>query len=156
MKSFRFRGERLLEWRRVQADAARVAFVRANESAREAATRLADADDRRQQAQREYCRAMDGTFEAGSLERYRNWIAARQSEVIACGQLHQQRLVSRGKAADHLKQADRNQRVLERLRDRAWRRYVDYSRRAEMKELDALATLQFTRRMTERGSHNDR
>ena len=36
MKAFRFRGARILEWRRVQADAARVEFVRATESARAA------------------------------------------------------------------------------------------------------------------------
>lgn len=156
MKAFRFRAERVLEWRRAQADAARVAFVRANESARETATRLAEADDRRQNAQHEYRRAMDGTVEAGSLERYRNWIASRQSDVTACRQLHQQRIVSLGKAVDHLRLADRNQRILERLRERAWRRYEDDSRRLEMKEFDALATQQFARRMTVGGSHDDR
>jgi hypothetical protein len=50
--TFRFRGARILEWRRVQADAARVALVRATESVREAAARVADADDQSERAAR--------------------------------------------------------------------------------------------------------
>ena len=56
--TFRFRGARILDWRRVQADAARVAFVRATESVREAAARVADADDQTERAVSEYKTAM--------------------------------------------------------------------------------------------------
>src|SRR5262245_43157811 len=134
MKIFRFRGERLLGWRRAQEDATRVAFMRASESARESAARLADAEERRQQASRDYCRAIEGIVNAGGLERYRNWIAARESEVNVCRQSYQQRSIVLEKATEALRLAERNRRVLERLRDRAWRRYLDASRRAEMKE----------------------
>jgi len=156
MKSFHFRAERLLEWRRIQADAARVAFMRANESARETARLVEAAEARRQQAEREYCGVMTRTVEAGSLERYRNWIAARQRDVMARRQSHQQRMAALEKAVEGMRQADRNKRVIERLRDRAWHRYLEASRRVEMKELDALATLRFTRRKAEGGSTHER
>jgi len=45
----------------------------------------------------------------------------------------------------------RQVKVMERLRDRAWRRHLDGERRREMKELDQLATLQHARRMSEQG-----
>ena len=56
--TFHFRGARILDWRRVQADAARVAFVRATESVREAAARVAEADDHIARAGRDYKAAM--------------------------------------------------------------------------------------------------
>ena len=72
--TFRFRGARILEWRRVQADAARVAFVRATESVREAAARVADADDQSERAAREYRTAMASSNDIGTIVGYRNWI----------------------------------------------------------------------------------
>ena len=83
--TFRFRGARILEWRRVQADAARVAFVRATESVREAAARVADADDQSERAAREYRTAMASSHDIGTIVGYRNWIGNSESTRPCAG-----------------------------------------------------------------------
>jgi len=148
--TFRFRGARLLEWRRVQADAARVAFVRATESVREAAARIVDADDRIERAAREFRSATEGLSDIGTIVRYRNWIDREREHAAVCRRQHDEHRVVADKAAGVLQTARRHVKVMERLRDRAWRRHLNAERRQEMKALDELATLQFARRKSER------
>jgi flagellar export protein FliJ len=149
--TFRFRGARILDWRRVQADAARVAFVRATESVREAATRVADADDQMARAVREYQAALAGSSDIGTIVGYRNWIGKQREHAAVCRRQHDERRVVAERAAGVLQLAMRQVKVMERLRDRVWRRHQDAERRREMKELDQLATLQYARRMSEQG-----
>jgi flagellar export protein FliJ len=147
--TFRFRGARILEWRRVQADAARVAFVRATESVREAVARVAEADDQIERAARDYKAAMARPNEIGTIVGYRNWIEKQREHAAACRRQHEEKRVAADRAAGVLQTAMRRVKVMERLRDRAWRRYVDAERAQEMKALDELATQQFARRMSE-------
>ena len=49
----------------------------------------------------------------------------------------------------------RHVKMMERLRDRAWRRHLDAERQREMKEVDQLATLQFARRKTAQGADRE-
>ena len=149
--TFRFRGARILDWRRVQADAARVAFVRATESVREAADRVADADDQSERAVSEYKTAMASPNDIGTLLRYRNWIGKQREHAAACRRQHAEQRVVAEQAAGVLQTAMRHVKVMERLRDRAWRRHLDAERQREMKELDQLATLQFARRKSVQG-----
>jgi flagellar export protein FliJ len=144
--TFRFRGARILEWRRVQADAARVAFVRATESVREAAARVADANDQIERAAREYRTVMARPNEIGTIVGYRNWIQKQREHAAACRRQHDDKRAVADQAAGVLQTAMRRVKVMERLRDRAWRRHLDAERQQEMKELDALATQQFARR----------
>jgi flagellar protein FliJ len=153
--TFRFRGARILEWRRVQADAARVAFVRATESVREAAAHVADADDQMARAVREYQAAIAGPNDIGTIVGYRNWIGKQREHAAACRRQHDERRVVADRAAGVLQTAMRQVKVMERLRDRAWRRHLDEQRRREMKELDQLATLQYARRMSEQGADRE-
>lgn len=146
--TFRFRGARILEWRRVQADAARVAFVRATESARAAAARVADADGQIERAAREYRSAMARPSEIGTIVGYRNWIEKQREHAAACRRQQQEKRAAADQAAGVLQTAMRRVKVMERLRDRAWHRHLDAERQQEMKELDALATQQFARRMS--------
>jgi flagellar export protein FliJ len=155
MKAFRFRGARILEWRRVQADAARVEFVRAAESVREAAARIKDADEACDRAAREYRAATTTPFDVGTLLRYRNWIGRERGHADACRKLHQERSEVADVAAGKLQVASRHMKVMERLRDRAWRRHLDAERRQEMKEIDQLATLQYARRKAEEGADRE-
>ena len=155
MKAFRFRGARILEWRRVQADAARVEFVRATESLRAAAARVADADQGCDQAARELQTAMATPTDVGTLVRYRNWIHKSRGHADACRRLHQEQRVLADAAAGVLQLASRHVKVMERLRDRARRRHLDAERQQEMKELDQLATMQYARRKTEQGADRE-
>lgn len=149
MRSFRFRGERLLEWRRVQADAARVAFVRASESAREAARLAAEADADCARAAREYRDAVSAPIDVATVERYRNWIRQQQARADARHRSHGERRDVADAAAQVLHTAKRHVKVMERLRDRAAGRYAEAVRQADMKELNELATIQFVRRRME-------
>src|SRR5215831_7961656 len=153
--TFRFRGARILEWRRVQADAARVAFVRATESLREAAARVAEADDRIERAARDYRAAMARPSQIGLIVGYRNWIEKQREHAAACRRQHEEKRVVADQAAGVLQTAMRRVKVMERLRDRAWRRHLDAERQQEMKELDALATQQFARRKSEQGADRE-
>jgi flagellar export protein FliJ len=153
--TFRFRGARIIEWRRVQADAARVAFVRATESVREAAARVAAAADGVDRAVHEYRTAMAGPNDIGTIVGYRNWIGQQREHVAACRRQHDERRAVAETAAGVLQTAMRHVKVMERLRDRAWRRHVDAERQREMKELDQLATLQFARRQAGQGAHRE-
>ena len=150
--TFRFRGARILDWRRVQADAARVAFVRATESVREAAARVADADAAGDRAADELRATLAAPADVGTLVRYRNWIGRQRLHAEACRAQHHERRVVADQTADVLQQARRHVKVMERLRDRAWRRYLDAERLQEMKELDQLATLQYASRKAEKGA----
>jgi len=153
--TFRFRGARILEWRRVQADAARVAFVRATESLREAAARVAEADDRIEHAARDYRAAMARPSQIGLIVGYRNWIEKQREHAAACRRQHEEKRVVADQAAGVLRTAMRRVKVMERLRDRAWHRHLDAERQQEMKELDALATQHFARRKREQGADRE-
>jgi len=146
--TFRFRGARILDWRRVQADAARVVFVRASESVREAAARVAQADEHVERAARDYQATMARPNEIGTIVGYRNWIEKQREHAAACRRQHEEKRVVADQAAGVLQTAMRRVKVMERLRDRAWRRYVDAERAQEMKALDELATQRFARRMS--------
>jgi hypothetical protein len=132
----------------VQADAARVAFVRATESVREAAARVADADAHIERAAREFRTAMARPSEIGTIVGYRNWIEKQREHAAVCRRQHEEQRVAASQAAGVLQTAMRRVKVMERLRDRAWRRHVDLERQLEMKQLDELATQQFVRRQS--------
>jgi flagellar export protein FliJ len=155
MNSFRFRGARLLEWRRAQADAARLAFVRANASARETADLLAAADAGCERAVREYLAVIAAPVDVATLERYRNWIDRQRSRLATARRAHVERREVAAAAAAALHTANRHVKVMERLRERAERRHLDAERRFEMKTLDELATLQYARRQGEGGADRE-
>lgn len=153
--TFRFRGARVLDWRRRQADAARLAFVRATASAREAASRVAAADGACEHAQRAFLTAMASPSDVGTILRHRNWIQKEREHAAACRRQHEERRAVADQAAGVLQTAMRHVKVMERLRDRAWQRHLDAERRIEMKELDELATLQHARRIAAEGVNRE-
>lgn len=155
MKAFRFRGERILQWRRAQADAARGEFLRATETAREA-LRLADeAEARVGLAERDAVEALKAAIDVDTIERYRTWIDSERRHAAACRQQQRERqLVAEAKAAA-LQLASRHVRVMERLRERAERRHRDLERQMDMKALDELATIQYARRRADEGADRD-
>ena len=152
MNAFKFRGARLLDWRKRQADQAREAFVRAAESARETADLLASAEAGSARAEREYLATIAAPAEIATLERYRNWIGRQRRHEDACRRKHEERRVLADKAALALQTANRQVKVMERLRDRALARYREAERQMDMKALDELATIRFARRRADEGA----
>jgi flagellar export protein FliJ len=155
VKAFRFRGARLLEWRRTQADQARVAFVRAAESARETAALLARAEEDERLSVRNYLDILHTAVDVPTIERYRNWIGRQRSRVAACERSHAERQKTADDAAQALQIASRHVKVMERLRDRAEQRHREAERQLEMKAIDELATMRFARRMVAQGATRD-
>ena len=140
----------------VQADQAREAFVRAAESARETADGCWRVPKRDLRAPtREYLatiaapvgrsRRSSGTG-IGSDEQRRH--------ADACRRNHEERRVLADQAALALQMANRQVKVMERLRDRALARHREAERQMDMKALDELATLRYARRRADEGAAN--
>src|SRR5262245_24186865 len=153
--TFHFRRARILECPWVQPCAAPGALVSAPAPVREASARLAAAEQQTDRAVRDYTPALATANEIGTIVRYRNWIVRERAYAVACRRHHEQRRLVADQAASALQTAMRHVKVMERLRDRAWRRHLDAERQREMKELDQLATLQYARRKTGQGAHRE-
>lgn len=151
MNPFCFRGQRLLEWRRAQRDAARLEFVRASESARAASALVADADEECARAARQYLDAMQTAIDAPAIERHRIWIERSRGRAETCRRVEAERRGVVGAAATALQIADRHLKIMDRLRERALARHRRSERQEEMKALDELSTLQFARRQSDKG-----
>ena len=151
MKPFQFRGERILEWRRAAADTARGEALRATASAREALRLSHEADERAVQASREALDALREAVDVGTIERHRVWISREQRHADQARLAHQERQRAAEEKAAMLQLANRHVKVMERLRQRALQRYRDLERQLELKALNELATIQFTRRRAEEG-----
>lgn len=149
MKGFKFRGERILEWRRAQADAARGEYLRAAETAREAA-RIADAAHARaDRAVADSLAALSAPVGIATIERHRIWIARERRHADDCRQTQAQQQQVADEKSQLLQAANRNVRVMERLRERAERRHREAERQQEMKIIDELATQRFAIRQAE-------
>jgi flagellar export protein FliJ len=151
VKPFKFKGERILEWRRVQADAARGEYLRAAETAREA---LRLADDAAAAAAGAVARANEAIRHATdvvTIERHRIWIGREQRRADGLRRTYRERQTVADEKAAVLQTANRHVKVMERLRERTQRRYQLLERQLEMKALDELATMQYARRRAEQG-----
>jgi len=150
VKPFRFRAERVLEWRAIAANSARGAFMRASESVREAADDVSRAEARCGDGERALRADLDAPIDAEMLLRHRNWIDQQRAATAACQRLHDERVEAAAAAAITLRDAMRHVKVLERLRERARQRHVVAERREEGQRLDELAVQRFVRAGTER------
>jgi flagellar protein FliJ len=146
VSAFRFRAQRLLELRRTQADAARAAMARAHEAARVTESSVAAADAHCARARDAFRTEAAGATSVAVIEQHRAWIGRLEMELQQHRRVHEQRLGELARTVESLAQATRAVRVLERLRERNWRRHVEAGRLAEIKMLDEIATGAYARR----------
>jgi flagellar export protein FliJ len=147
MTPFRFRAAAVLDVRRRQHELAQTQLAHAQQERDAAARLVCEAAEAGRGADREYRASLDAGAAAGALERHRNWMARLQAETDdRRRQLEERHLAVHHSAAD-VRHAYTRVRVLERLRDRAWRKYQVEVRRREAIELDYLAVIQYARRM---------
>ncbi len=139
MSEFRFRAAAALELRRQQELAAALAFGRAEQALREA--RATETELRRQHRDAgqalvaEQCRGTD----IATLTWHRNWIV-RCAESIERQTRESATRARAATLAEHAwHEARRKMRALERMRERAFRRFQEAQRRLELKEIDELA-----------------
>lgn len=154
MRPFRFRAEIVLDLRRREEDAARQALARARTLVERAHQAVARARD----AVRDAGRALDAASTAGSphftLEWHRSWIVRLRADVVRAQGVAAEADRAAGAAAVALSRAMQRKRALERLRDRAWKKYCVARDRAHVQEMDQLASLRYAALVQETGGHS--
>lgn len=151
MATFLFRLQAALDLRVRQEDEAKGALAKA-EASRAAAAR--SRDEAQRAVEDAHARSREAEGRGGDLtERvwYRNWIAARRLDL-------ERRRKTLAACEDGVRQATaavqaahRRRRILERLKDRAARRFDHAERREEQKGFDDLGTQRFN--TATRGDH---
>lgn len=143
MADFRFRAAAALELRRQQETTAATALARAEGLFHEAQALAERADRARVDAQEAQRSAERRGTDMATLEWHRNWIVRLtltvetvRREVDARGEVVRQ-------AEQAWREARRKRLALERMRERAWRRYQVEQQRQELKVIDELARLRF-------------
>ena len=123
---------------------------------RGAALAVERASDAIQTAEQDYDRVLRSARDAAEFERHRNWIEELRRRLQHARVQRDERARAVASAREHLRVADRDVGVLERLRERAMARHQLAERREEMKALDEFAALQFSRRLVAEGGLHDR
>jgi flagellar FliJ protein len=150
VRPFRFRAARVLELRQQREDDARVTLVKAQHAASSAEGRVRAAEEEADGA----VRALDATQRRGApawlIGWHRSWIArtteeadlSRREAAVAAAR------VAQAEAA--LREAHKERRVLERLRDRLAARHARELARFEMNQMNELAGRRYQAAATDR------
>ncbi len=155
MRPFRFRAEIVLELRRREEDAARQALARARALVERAHQAVAQGREAVRLAGRALdAAAVDGSPH-GTLEWHRSWIVRLRAEVTRAQGVAAEADRAAGAAAVALSRAMQKKRALERLRDRAWRKYSVARDRAHVQEMDQLASLRYAALAQDTGGTRD-
>ena len=143
MAEFRFRAAAALELRRQQENAAGAALAAAEARFREAEGCLAAGITNRQAAQTAQIEEARRGTSAAAIEWHRNWIVRLTATVDQLRQALEVRASAVRAAETAWREARRKRLALERMKDRAWRRFQEEQRRQEHKVIDELARLRF-------------
>ncbi|MEO8483125.1 MAG: flagellar FliJ family protein [Acidobacteriota bacterium] len=143
MPDFRFRAAAALELRRQQETAAATTLARAEALFHEAEALAARGDQARIEAQDAQRSAERRGTDMAALEWHRNWIVRLTLTVATLRREVDARAEVARQAEQGWREARRKRLALERMRERAWRRYQVEQQRQELKALDELARLRF-------------
>jgi flagellar export protein FliJ len=143
MAEFRFRAAAALELRRQQESAAATALARAEGLFHEAEALAARAVQARVDAQEARQSAERRGTDIASLEWHRNWIVRLTVTVETVKREVDARAEVVRQAEQGWREARRKRLALERMRERAWRRFQVEQQRQELKVIDELARLRF-------------
>jgi flagellar export protein FliJ len=157
MGEFHFRAAAALELRRQQESAAAAALAQAETRFREAEAVLAAGIAKRRAAQAAQndtaCRGTD----IATLEWHRNWIIRLAATITRLRHDVDMRAAVVRDAEAAWREARRKRLALERMKDRAWRRFQQEQQRQEQKVIDELARIRFAvpGLADERTTHDD-
>jgi flagellar export protein FliJ len=141
--AFIFRASAALDVRRKQEDAARQALAAAEAMAGQAAARVDEAvADVRADAARLVALRHAGT-EAWQITLHEAWLGQQRRIVAERTRDLETRRAEAAAAAGAVIEAATRRKVVERLRDRAWRRYLRAEHEQHIREMNELATLRF-------------
>ena len=147
MKRFHFRAATVLHLRQRQHEMAQSQLARVQQERETAADAVRQAESASIRAEREYHERLVMGGEAGGFERHRNWIVHQHAGAERCRRDLEERQLAVERATADVRRTHRQARVLERLRDRAWRDYQEEARRRDAIDLDEIAVIQHARRM---------
>jgi len=156
MKPFHFRAEVVLALRRREEEAAQTTLARVRAVRDRAYAALADARESVAEAGRTFDVAVAAGAPHGTLEWHRSWIARLRLTVQTALGVVAEADQTAGRAAAALNVAMQRRRVLERLRDRAWKKYCVARDRAHIQDMDQLASLRFAGQAQDPGGPSDR
>ena len=156
MRPFRFRAAGALDLWRKQEDEARSVLARAETVEREAAARVAGAEDAVQvEAARLEALQREGAT-AWLMNWHRSWITKQRLDVQTCRRDHEAASQVMTHAALALRRAYRRRRTLERLRDRTLRKYELEVKRQDTIAMNELAGVRYVARTAGfEGEHSD-
>ena len=155
MRAFRFRAAIVLDLRRREEEAARTALTRQRAVCDGAHAALTAAREAVAKAGQTLDSAAAAGTTHGTLEWHRSWIARLRIGVHVAMRVAAEADQAAGRAAAALNLAMQKRRVLERLRDRAWRKYTMLRDRAHIQEMDQLASLRFAGQALDVGGTRD-
>jgi flagellar export protein FliJ len=155
MRPFRFRLAAGLLVRRKEEDAVRqrlaetrIAHDRIEQQTRAAARGASEAASAAQAARREGATGWQ-------IQWHQSWIARKRLEADAGRRAAAVSAASVDRATAAVRVAHQRRRALERLRDRAWRRYQVEARRTDSRTMNELATLRYLALATSSGETDD-
>jgi len=153
MKSFRFRPEGVLDLRRRRRDVAQAALGAAARALQHAEaewlSKIAECDE----ATEAYRLSLSADGDVTVHERHRNWIVRVRADVEHLRGAVDERRKGVDTAATALRSAHQDVRVLERLKAHQQQRHHELVRQEELKDMNEIASLQYTRRMREGDQH---
>jgi flagellar export protein FliJ len=152
MAIFRFRAAAALEVRRRQEDDALAECTRKDGLKRAADAKCAELEARRQDAGRALMDSQQQGQDSGTQGWHRNWITGLSAAALVAARDAAQAAEAVGHARRVWQEARKKRLVLERLRDRAWRRFRHEETRREQLVIDELARVRFTTRALAEGS----
>lgn len=141
MRSFTFRLDAALDLRRTRDTEARRALADAQKLTTIAAEAVEQAETGLRDGEARAREELAAAHLPGAAVWHRNWMIRLREDVAAARARLCERQASEERAAERARAARRDLRVLERLRERAYRAYVEEERRAEQRDLDEFATL---------------
>lgn len=152
MAIFRFRAAAALEARRRQEDDALAECTRKDGLKSAADARCTAIETRRREAAQALVGAQEQGQDSSTQGWHRNWIAGLSAAAVVAARDAAGAAEAVAHARRAWQEARKKRLVLERLRDRAWRRFRHEETRREQRVIDELARVRFTTRALAEGS----
>ncbi len=143
MSDFRFRAAAALDLRRKQETDAATALARAEAELRASEQQVTDVDTARRAAQQQLVSVERHGSDVVTISWHRNWIVRLSNDLTERRRQLQLVAAAAREAEQRWRQARQRRLALERMQERALRRFKQDQLRQEMKVIDELARLRY-------------
>ena len=143
MSDFRFRAAAALDLRRKQETDTATALARAEAELRASEQQVADVDTARRTAQQQLVSVERHGSDVVTISWHRNWIVRLSNDLTERRRQMQLVAAAAREAEERWRQARQRRLALERMQERALRRFKQDQLRQEMKVIDELARLRY-------------